>query len=258
MALGTKPGDKKMGFVKGIGYNFRGLFLGLKTPRLLLWGLLRFIVVILLTIVAAGFIFAYHQEMLEIIWNKPTSHWILWVWHLVSWVLSLALFGLSAVFSYLISQIFFSVLIMDHMSRITERQTTGGVEEPETISIFHLFVYLIKQEIPRTTIPVLLAILLMLLGWLTPLGPFIAILSSGIAAIFLAWDNTDLIPARRMNPFAARFRFLMGTLSFHLGFGIPFLIPGLNLLLLSFAPVGATLYHLEKDTVTLPPNDLTS
>jgi CysZ protein len=247
-----------MGFLKGMGYNFRGLFLGIKTPRLLLWGLLRFVVVILLTIVAAGLIFAYHLEILEIIWLKPTSQWVLWLWHLVSWILSLALFGLSAVFSYLISQIFFSVLIMDHMSRITERRTSGVVEEPENISLFRLFVHLIKQEIPRTTIPVLLAIVLMLLGWLTPLGPFIAILSSGIAAIFLAWDNTDLIPARRMNPFAVRFRFLLKTLPFHLGFGIPFLIPGLNLLLLSFAPVGATLYYLEKDTVTLPPNDLTS
>ena len=47
-------------------------------------------------------------------------------------------------------------------------------------------------------------------------------------------------------------------LIFHLGFGIPFLIPGLNLLLLSFAPVGATLYHVEKDKSTLPRNDLTS
>ena len=247
-----------MDFLKGMGYNFRGLFLGLKTPNLLIWGLLRFVVVILLTIVAAGFIFAYHLEILEIIWHKPTSQWVLWLWHLVSWVLSLALFGLSAVFSYLISQIFFSVLIMDHMSRITERKIKGVVEEPENISLFRLFGHLIKQEIPRTTIPVLLAVLLMLLGWLTPLGPLIAIISSGITAIFLAWDNTDLIPARRMDPFSHRFRFLCKTFLFHLGFGIPFLIPGLNLLLLSFAPVGATLYHMEKDTVTLPSNDLTS
>jgi len=247
-----------MGFLKGIGYNFRGLILGLKTPRLFLWGMLRFLLVILLTVFAAGLIFAYHQEILDLIWGKPESQWILWLWHLVSWILSLALFGLSAIFSYLVSQIFFSVLIMDHMSRITEQQATGRIEEPEKISLFRLFGYLIRQEIPRSTIPVLLALVLLLLGWLTPLGPFIAILSSGIAAIFLAWDNTDLIPARRMNPFSARFRFLLGTLPFHLGFGILFLIPGLNLLFLSFAPVGATLYHLEKDPGASSSNALTS
>ena len=236
-----------MNFLKGIGYNFRGLSLGMKTPRLLFWGLLRFIVVILLTIVAAGFIFAYHREILEIIWSKPASHWILWLWHVVSWILTLALVGLSTLFSYLISQIFFSVLIMDHMSRITELKMTGRIAEAKNISFLRFFGYLIKQEIPRATIPVLLAMLLMLLGWLTPLGPFVTILSSGIAAVFLAWDNTDLVPARRMSPFGVRFRFLLGTLPFHLGFGILFLIPGLNILLLSFAPVGATLYHLEKD-----------
>jgi CysZ protein len=247
-----------MGFLKGIGYNFRGLVLGLKTPRLLLWGLLRFLVVILLTFLAAWLIFAYHNEILEMIWRKPASQWIVWLWYLVSFILSLSLFGLSAIFSYLVSQIFFSVLIMDHMSRITEKLTTGRVEEPKNIGLFPLFIYLIKQEIPRTTIPVLLAVILLLLGWLTPLGPFVTILSSGIAAVFLAWDNTDLIPARRLNPFSERFRFLLGALPFHLGFGLPFLIPGLNLLLLSFAPVGATLYHLEKDRRTGTSTGLTS
>jgi CysZ protein len=42
-----------------------------------------------------------------------------------------------------------------------------------------------------------------------------------------------------------RFRFLLKTLPFHLGFGLLFLVPALNILLLSFAPVGATLYYLE-------------
>ncbi len=237
-----------MGFLKGISYNFRGLIIGLKTPGLFFWGLLRFVVVIVLTILAATLVFAYHREILEIVWQKPASQWILWLWYGVSWLLSLMLFGLSAILSYLFSQIFFSILIMDHMSRIIERRTTGRVLEPENSTLFAFFIYLIKQEIPRTIIPVLLAMILLLLGWLTPLGPVITLISSGIAAIFLAWDNTDLVPARRMEPFSARFRFLLSNLPFHLGFGIPFLVPGLNLLLLSFAPVGATLYHLEKDT----------
>jgi CysZ protein len=84
------------------------------------------------------------------------------------------------------------------------------------------------------------------LGWLTPLGPIITILSSMAAVIFLAWDNTDLIPARRMAPFRERFRLLMNTLAFHLGFGLLFLIPLLNILFLSFAPVGATLYYIDR------------
>jgi len=88
--------------------------------------------------------------------------------------------------------------------------------------------------------------LLIIVSWLTPLGPVVTILSSVIAIIFLAWDNTDLIPARRLMPFGERFLVLRRTLPFHLGFGLPFLIPFLNILFLSFAPVGATLYYVDR------------
>jgi CysZ protein len=71
------------------------------------------------------------------------------------------------------------------------------------------------------------------------------LLSPILAGIFLAWDNTDLVPARRLVAFGERFTFLRRNFSFHLGFGLCFLIPGLNILLLSFAPVGGTLYYIE-------------
>ena len=242
----------------GISYNFRGLFLGIKTPKLLFWGLLRFCVVALVTILSATLILVYHQEILNLIWTRPVSHWILWLWYLTSWVLFLCLLGLSAVISYLISQILFNVLIMDHMSRITELIHGGQVTEAEKTSILKLFGYLVMQEIPRTVLPVIFSILIMIVGWLTPLGPFIMLVSSGLAAIFLAWDNTDLIPARQLVPFKTRFHLLLNAIPFHLGFGLPFLIPGLNLLLLSFAPIGATLYHMNKNNEQiLPGNSVT-
>ena len=236
-----------MNFIQGIIYNFRGLSLGIKTPRLLFWGLLRLCVVILITIIFASVILFYHQDIFNVIWTKPASHWILWLWYVTSWLLSICLVGLSAVISYLIAQILFSVLIMDLMSRITERMITGEAIEAGSTSILKLLAYLISQEIPRTIVPVLLSILLMIAGWLTPFGPVVAALSSALAALFLAWDNTDLIPARQLIPFRSRFRFLLKSLPFHLGFGLPLLIPGLNILLLSFAPVGAALYHIDKN-----------
>ena len=244
-----------MNFVKGISYNFRGLLLGIKTPKLFFWGLLRFCVVALITILSAGLILVYHQEILSFIWTKPASYWILWLWYLTSWLLSLCLIGLSAVVSYLISQILFSVAVMDHMSRITERMISGEAKDEKKVSILKTFGYLVSQEIPRTVLPVMLSILLMIVGWLTPLGPVVVILSSAVAAVFLAWDNTDLIPARQMVPFKTRFRILLSAIPFHLGFGLPFLIPGLNLLLLSFAPIGATLYHIDKGAEQILPGN---
>ena len=235
-----------MNLFSGIKYNLQGLSLGLKTPRLLLLGIIRFMVVIIITILSAGLILVYHQEIINLMWNKPANLWIIWLWYLLSWLLSAVLVGCAVVLSYLVSQILFSVFIMDLMSRITEKNVTGSIREPSKIPWWQQFLFLIKQEIPRTIVPVLLSLVLIGLGWLTPLGPIVMILSSAAAVIFLAWDNTDLIPARRMTPFKDRFRLLMGTLPFHLGFGILFLIPLLNILFLSFAPVGATLYYIEK------------
>ncbi|RLC31202.1 MAG: hypothetical protein DRH37_03595 [Deltaproteobacteria bacterium] len=237
-----------MGFLDGIIYNLRGLWFGIRTPKLLFWGLVRFAMVIVITIISATFILSYHQEILDLIWNKPESVWIVWLWRVLSWLLSLVLVGISAVISYLLSQILFSIVIMDYMSRITEKIMAGAVREPEKMKLLPLFFYLIKQEIPRAIIPVFVSLVL-ILGGLTPLGPVLTIFSCMIAAIFLAWDNTDLLPARQLVRFRNRFRFLLKNLPFHLGFGLFFLIPGLNILFLSFAPVGATLYHLEKKGV---------
>ena len=235
-----------MNILNGITYNLRGLWLGIKTPKLLVLGLIRFAAVVIITILAASLILASHEKILHLIWAKPASQWILWLWFVLSWLVSLFLVGLSAILSYLVSQIFFSVFIMDYMSRVTERMTVGAEQEPEKVPVLRQLSYLVKQEIPRTILPVLVVLLVMALGWLTPLGPVLAILSSVIVAIFLAWDNSDLVPARRLYSFKQRLKLLLKSLTFHLGFGLLFLIPLLNILFLSFAPVGATLYFIEK------------
>jgi len=136
---------------------------------------------------------------------------------------------------------------MDYMSRITEKIILGRKVPFEQGSWINFFFYLIKQEIPRAIIPVVISLIIMLLSLMTPVSPIIIIISSVTAVVFLAWDNTDLIPARRMEPFNVRLKFLRKNLMFHIGFGTLFLIPWLNILFLSFAPVGATLYYLDKE-----------
>jgi len=240
-----------MNLFDGLTYNYRGLKLGLKTPSLLFWGLIRFVVIVTITVAAAGLVLAYYHEILNLIWTQPESSWIGWLWHLVSWLVALLLVGISSVVAFIVSQLLFSVVIMDVMSRITEQRVTGSEKEARQMPWLEYFLNLLRQEIPRAVIPVLIFLVLIILGWLTPLAPVVTIISSLAAGIFLAWDNTDLIPARRLEPFGDRFKFLLKNLGFHLGFGLWFLIPGLNILFLSFAPVGATLFHIERvDGVT--------
>jgi len=235
-----------MDILKGIKYNLKGLKLGLTTPKLFFLGLLRFLVVFILAIGLASMIFLYQQQIISSVWSKPESLWIIWLWYLVSWLISTIFIILSTVLSYLISQLFFAVVIMDKMSRITETIVTGDVSGQSNLPFFGQLVFLIKQEIPRAIIPIIVLIGLSLIGLLTPLAPIITILSSLIAAIFLAWDNTDLVPARRLIGFKKRFSILTKNLTFHLGFGLLFIIPVLNILVLSFAPIGATIFYLEN------------
>ena len=237
-----------MGFLNGIIFNLKGVSLGLRTPKLLLLGLIRFCLIIAFTAVAISMILYFHNSLLESIWPQPQSAWLKGVWHLISWFLTIILMGLSVVIAYLISQILFSIVIMDQMSRITETLVTGNITQSDQLSWWKQFVHLIKQEIPRAILPIFFTLLLTVLGWLTPLGPLVTLLLTGTAVIFIAWDNTDLTPARRLYPFGDRFRYLLKTLPFHLGFGILFLIPVANILFLAFAPVGATLYYIrDKD-----------
>jgi CysZ protein len=234
-----------MEFLKGLLFNLRGLKFALASPKLLFWGLCRFALLLLIMSVLIGLILAYHEDLMDALWAKPESRWLIWLWHLVSWLASLFLIGLSAILSFIISQIFFSALVMDYMARITEFQITGTVTEPEKLPLWRWLTSILFQEIPRSVIPLIVSLLIMLFGWITPLGPVLTILSSALAMVFLSWDNTDLIPARNLIPFRRRLGFLMKTIPFHLGFGIPFLVPFLNIVFLSFAPVGATLYFLE-------------
>ncbi|MBW2370782.1 MAG: hypothetical protein JRH15_23170 [Deltaproteobacteria bacterium] len=234
-----------MNFFSGITYNLRGLMLGLKTPQLLMLGLARFGILLLTAVLCVTLVVVYYQDVMGLIWETPENQWLLWLWRLASWLMALLLMGLSTVPAYLLSQLFFSVLIMDLMSRVTESAIPGGVKQPEKRALLQQLYFLIKQEIPRATLPILCLLVVMVLGWVTPLGPFLSIAASGAAVIFLAWDNTDLVPARRAVAFRSRLKFLLSTLPFHLGFGLLFLVPGLNILLISFAPVGATRFMLD-------------
>jgi CysZ protein len=234
-----------MNLFDGIRYNLKGLRLGLKTPKLMALGLVRFALVLLMTVFAVSLLLMYHQEIVNRIWLKPQSAWLVWLWYLFSWLVTLLLVGLSVILAYLVAQLLFSVVIMDLMSRITEKMITGREEKPPDMSVFRYFMFLVRQEIPRAVLPMILLMILVILGWLTPVGPLLAIVSAGLSAVFLAWDNTDLLFARRLVPLRRRLGYLAGNLLFHLGFGLWFLVPGLNLLMLSFAPVGATLYQIE-------------
>jgi CysZ protein len=231
----------------GIKYNIKGLLFSLKSPKLLFLGILRFAVILLITFACIGLVLYWYDEVLKLIWEMPEPGFMLYLWKLVSWLMLIILAVVSMFIAYILAQLLFCVFIMDYMSRITEEMVSKQKSAPIQGSLITFAIHLIKQEIPRTIIPLIISFALMFISFFTPIAPVIIVLSSISAAIFLAWDNTDLLPARRMYNFKQRFAFLKQNLLFHMGFGLLFLIPWANILFLSFAPVGATLYYMDKE-----------
>ncbi len=234
-----------MEFFTGIHYNIKGLMLGLRTPKLLWLGALRFVIILALALLFSGLLFVWQDALMSVLWDPPASGLMVYVWHLASWLLSAVLIIPVILISYGVAQVLFCVVIMDYMSRITERLVLGREISVVQSSWPLMFLYLIKQEIPRTLLPIAVMAVVAGAGLLTPLGPVILMVSAGVTGAFLAWDNTDLLPARHMQSFRERMRFLTGHPGFHLGFGLLFLIPWVNIVFLSFAPVGATLFHIQ-------------
>ncbi len=95
--------------------------LSLRHPRLLWLGLLRFAVILVLTVLFSGLILLNHDAIMSRLWQMPASGFPVYLWHLASWLLSLLLAAFSVVIAYLTAQVCFNVFIMDYMSRITEK-----------------------------------------------------------------------------------------------------------------------------------------
>jgi CysZ protein len=102
-----------------------------------------------------------------------------------------------------------------------------------------------KQETPRAIIPLFLSTTLIVLGWLLPFGPIWVLFSSIFSCAFMAWDYTDLVPARRMMSFKERSRMFKKTFFTHVAFGLPLIIPILNVILFSIGPISGTILFLK-------------
>ncbi len=230
----------------GLGFAFKGMAMALKNPKLLGLGLLRLVLTAAIAIVGIGLAMAYHDKVMAMVWSRPDSAWIIWLWHLASWILALVLAALASVLGYLAAQILFSIFIMDIMSQITERNTDRTTFE-SGLSFWEYFRHLVIQEIPRTIVPVLISLFIMVAGWLTFLAPVVTLVMPLTAGAFLAWENTDLVPARRMIPFSKRWAFFRRHFWSHVGFGLLLLVPLVNIVVLCFAPVGGTLLYLQHE-----------
>ncbi len=232
----------------GIWYGFRchwdAMALLKKERSLLLWGLSRFLLILGLTVVFTWLAVSYNHEIFGLIWQRPETGWARHLWTLLLWLFTLKLIILGTILAYIVSQGVFGALIADHMSQLTQR-ALGFETRPSSMGGLKHMVFIVKQEIPRVFVPVLPSVSVMILGWMIPFGFVPVILSGLVTSAFLAWDYTDLVPARELWTFSQRWAFFKKNLLGHIVLGLPFLIPFLNIFLLSLGPVSGTIFFLR-------------
>jgi CysZ protein len=233
-----------MGFFYGLWCHIEALKIFRQKKSLIFWASLRFITLIVLFVILSAIAISNNREVLQLLWLKPQNYFLVILWYLLLFITSIILMFAAGIISYIISQILFGVLIADHMSILTESIVTGKITNPQ-MSLGHL-IFLIKQEIPRTFIPLITTSAIMVFGWILPLGVVLVVASVLLSCLFTAWDYTDLVPARALYSFKERFGMFKKDILGHLGFGLPFAVPFLNVLLFSMGPVSGTLFYLRK------------
>lgn len=234
-----------MNLLYGLKCHWEALKIMKAKKSLIFWGLLRFLIILFLFIVLSFIALSYNHLLLEYIWTKPSSLMMLILWKIALVLLTILLLFVAGGLSYLISQILFGVVIADHMSYITEHILSGKEPKGTPPFSFSYLLFLIKQEIPRGTLPLLVSSSFIILGWLLPLGFIWVMVSSLVSCAFLAWDYTDLVPARMLKPFKERFTLFKRTFWGHVIFGLPFMIPFINVLFFSIGPVSGTVFYMR-------------
>lgn len=207
---------------------------------------LRFLILIAFIVIFSWVALSYNDTFLNYIWEKPSKILLTLVWYIVLIFSTIILLFAGAILAYIISQILFGILIADYMSALAEQIITGKQSEEKISFSLTYLIYLIRQEIPRTLFPLILSTSFMVFGWLLPLNFIWVILSSFLSCALMAWDYTDLVPARRSMPFKERLHMFKSNFVGHIVFGLPFLIPFVNVIFLSLAPISGTVFFLKE------------
>ena len=112
---------------------------------------------------------------------------------------------------------------------------TGSANGGKGLSIWATMVEEVKKALFVAVVPILLVFIPVVGQLLAPVA----------AAMLLAFDFVDFSLGRDEERFAGRLRYMRRRPLLLLGFGLPLLVPGLNLLLYPFAILGSSLAYQE-------------
>lgn len=202
------------------------------------WYLLLLFIPIMLSLTAVvggfGLFWQFQDEFFAwAMFDKPQSWWGIGLFFIVKALLYIAVICLGFVgFVLLVSIV--SAPIYEMVSSAVEKSITGKTSE---ISLW-ASVKLVGEELKKV-----LFILFISLGIL--FIPFLNVLTPVVTAFCVGWDAYDYSLARRGWSFRQRWQFVLKNMPSVLGIGVWLIIPGVQMVFMPLAVVGATMLAVE-------------
>ncbi len=236
-------------FPMGLFAHIQGIRFALAHKRYLLLAGIPF--ALTLTLYAAGFgLFASKGDaLLALLWSPDTAAAgavagaLYWLYaHVAKYLLYLLAFVIMY-FLFMVTANILASPLYDHIAGSMLREARGYDAEP-SVSIWRVLREEAKKAVFVAALPVLLFFIPVVGQFLSPLA----------AACLLAFDFMDFAFCRDEPAFAGRLRAMARRPLLLLGFGLPLLLPVVNIALFPFAIIGATLLYAR----TFPPTSLQS
>ena len=226
-------------FPKGLAAHARGIRFALRHKGYL--GLCAVPFALTLLLYGVGFwVFAAHSDrLLAVVWSPDAAVGglagaLAWAYaHIVKYVLY-ALAFLLMYFLFMVTANILAAPLYDHIAAKLLAQAGVRRVGPQ-LSAWRLIVEEAKKAVFVMALPLVLMII-------PVLGQ---ILAPAAAAMLLALDFLDYPFCREEDRFALRLKTLARRPLLLLGFGLPLLIPFLNIALFPFAILGSTLLYLD-------------
>jgi len=228
-------------FPKGLFAHIRGIRFALAHKGYLVLAAIPFAVTLALYALGLGLLATGGDHLSALIWSPdPAAAGLVgalaWLYaHVVKYLLYLLAFVLMYFLFMVTANILASPLYDGIAGRMTRQLRKGAAPEPQGLSLWRIMAEELKKAVFVAGLPVLL--------FLVPV--FGQLLAPVAAAGLLAFDFLDFAFCRDEPRFALRLRALAKRPLLLLGFGVPLLIPVVNIALFPFAIFGATLLYCD-------------
>jgi CysZ protein len=238
-------------FYKGLSAHARGIRFALARKTYLGLAAIPFVVTTVLFAVGFSLFAANGDRLLAYFWTPDQLQatgallgMLYWLYvHVVKYLLYLLAFVLMY-FLFMVTANILAAPLYDHIAERLSREALGaGTRDGTTgLPVWRTVVEELKKALFVVAVPLMLVFLPVVGQILAPLA----------AAWLLAYDFVDYSLCRDTPRFAARLRFALRRPMLLLGFGLPLLVPILNLALFPFAILGSSLMYQDSLGRVLP------